>query len=265
MLMVMALTPEIDRQAYGQTASASEVTCHHLAALTESLLAKTLWYQSKTLVHQPFFNAAILKRFLRLSDEMKLYYTESQVKEMMVAGEANITKLFHHHNNWDSPPPLKDKADLTCDFIHKTHEIFLQTAPDLQQIIFELITEDSDFTLNHTLSLKAPDKYAQNMDGLRERWSKRIKLEKLVMAEQLFGYEYPDAASTQAVKDALLTQYKKLWRVRTSRYAFYWHWLKALFHVIDSGASFLTRLQPSKHAVYISTCDFTSLDCRIVS
>lgn len=262
MLIALTLT-SVCGQAYGQKASNSMESCHHIAVLTESLLARTLWYKSKSLIHQPFFNDAAFSSFLHLSDEMKLYYTESQVKEMKAVARTNITELFHHHNETSSPPlippPLKDKAELTCDFVNQTHDIFLQNVPALKQMVFELIAEDSDFTLNHTLSLKAPGNYARNLEELRERWRKRIKFEKLVMAERFFGHNYPGATSTETVKDALFTRYEKLWQVRSRHYIFYWYWLKAFFNVIDSGASFLTHMIPSEGAVYVSTLPFTTL------
>ena len=123
------------------------------------------------LTHRPLddaLSAEWLAEFIRQLDPRRMYFLQSDLDEFGVFS--------------DRLDDLARAADFT--FAETVRDRYRQRVAEATTTIEELLAEEPDFGIQETVSSEYTE-YAADSDGMRERWRKRIKWERLI--EKLHG------------------------------------------------------------------------------
>ena len=244
--------------------------CEEMAQVMQGLLEHTVYSNVSKLVKQPYFNEAVFMNYLTLSDEMKMFYLADDIAALNHARFHNINQLvtIHHahlrfvndkENSQSTISPARHKSrhqkirihpQLNCDFVATSREIHSRNIVVIRRLVNELIDETMDFDQPESLSLRPYSSYANTYAELRERWSRRIKFDKLVATAYLednymYGmYGEISPIISDGVKQYLKQRYNQLFELRELQDFPYLAWTRSLVGVIDPHASVVGQMEP---------------------
>jgi carboxyl-terminal processing protease len=186
-------------------------------------------------ISQSKFDDELSKRgfdlFLRQVDPMKSYLLQADVDEFR-KNETQLDDMLLKNN---------------ISFAYLVYKRYLDRLNEVSPIIHELIDSPLDFNQQESIESDAKDmKYASNMDELRDRWRKTIKLN--FLSARADGD--PDEETREKLHRRYRTYYKT--RSQTDVYELLEMYLTALTSSLDPHTSYMAPREKDNFDMHIS-------------